>query len=48
MKQKVIDAFEKNVKTCPENKKVCLMSFSRHGHFHAIVNLSVKMFELPQ
>ena len=48
VKQKVMGVFEKNVKTCLENKKVYLMPYSRHGHFHLILILPVNMVELPQ
>ena len=37
--------FRKNAKTCLENKKVYLIPLLRHGHFHAILNLLVKMIE---
>ena len=40
--------FRKNVKTCLQNKKSYLMPPSRHGHFHLILILPVKMVELPQ
>ena len=48
MKQKVISVFEKNVRTFLRNKKAYLMPSSRHGHFHPILILLVKMVELPQ
>ena len=38
--------FQKNVKTGLQNKKSCLMPPSRHGHFHPILILPVKMIEL--
>ena len=40
--------FRKNVKTRLQNKKSYLMPPSRHGHFHPILILPVKMVELPQ
>ena len=40
--------FEKNVKTCLQNKKVYLMLPSRYGYFHPILILPVKMIELRQ
>ena len=40
--------FQKNVKTCLQNKKLYLMPPSRHGHFHPILFLYVKMVELVQ
>ena len=39
--------FRKNVKTCLQNKKPYLMPPSRHGHFHPILLLPVRMVELP-
>ena len=53
MKQNVSETesnwhFRKNVKTCLQNKKLYLMPPSRHGHFHPILILPVKMVELPQ
>ena len=53
MKQNVSETesnwgFRKNVKACLQNKKLYLMPPSRHGHFHPILILSVKMVELPQ
>ena len=53
MKQNVsetesIQRFRKNVKICLENKKMYPIPLSRHGHFHAILNLPVKMTELLQ
>ena len=47
-KQKVIGVFEKNVKTCLQNKKAYLMPPSRHGYFRSILILPVKMVELLQ
>ena len=38
--------FQKNVKTGLQNKKSYLMPPSRHGHFHPILILPVKMIEL--
>ena len=38
----------KNVKTCLQNKKSYLMLPLRHGHFHPILILPVKMVELLQ
>ena len=51
MKQNVSETesnwrFRKNVKTCLQNKKLYLMPPSRHGHFHLILILPVKMVEL--
>ena len=40
--------FRKNVKTCLHNKKSHLMPLSRHGHFHPILILHVKIVKLPQ
>ena len=40
--------FQKIVKTCLQNKKLYLIPTSRHGHFHPILILSIKMVELPQ
>ena len=53
MKQNVSETesnwrFRKNVKTCLQNKKSYLMPPSRHGHFHPILILPVKIVELPQ
>ena len=53
MKQNVSETesnwrFRKNVKTCLQNKKSYLMPPSRHGHFHLILILPVKMVELHQ
>ena len=53
MKQNVSETesnwhFRKNVKTCLQNKKLYLMPPSRHGHFHPISILPVKMVELLQ
>lgn len=45
---KVIGIFKKNVKSCLQNKKLCLMPPLRHAHFHLILFLLVKMVELPQ
>ena len=39
--------FRKKLKTCLQNKKSYLMPPSRHGHFHMILILPVKMVELP-
>ena len=47
-KQKKIDFYKKNVKTCLQNKKLYLMLPLRDGHFHPILILSVKMDELLQ
>ena len=51
MKQNVSETetnrnFRENVKACLQNKKFCLMSPSRYGHFHPILILPVKMVEL--
>ena len=43
----VIGIFEK-CKTCLQNKKWYLILPSRHGHFHMILILLVKMVELTQ
>ena len=53
MKQNVSETesnwrFRKNVKTFLQNKKSYLMPLSRHGHFHPILVLPVKIVELPQ
>ena len=40
--------FQKNVKTCLQNKKSYLMPPSRHGHFQPILILPVKMVKLLQ
>ena len=53
MKQNVSETesnwrFQKNVKKYLQNNKSYLMLPSRHGHFHLILVLPVKMFELPQ
>ena len=40
--------FRKNVETCLQNKKTYLIPPSRHGHFHLILILAVRMIELPQ
>ena len=40
--------FQKNVKTCLQNKKVYLMLPSRHGHFQPILILPLRMVELLQ
>ena len=53
MKQNVSETesnwhFRKNVKTCLQNKKLYLMPLSRHGHFHPILILHVKIVKLPQ
>ena len=53
MKQNVSETesnwcFRKNVKTFLQNKKSYLMLPSRHGYFHPILILPVKMVELPQ
>ena len=52
MKQNVSEtkvlAFSKKCKTCLQNKKSYLMPPSKHGHFHMILILPVKMVELPQ
>ena len=37
-----------NVKTCLQNTKLYLMPLSRHGHFHPILILPVKMVKLLQ
>ena len=37
-----------NVKTCLQNTKLYLMPPSRHGHFHPILILPVKMVKLLQ
>ena len=52
MKQNVSEAesnwhFQKIIKTCLQNKKAYLMLPSRHGHFHPILILPLKMIELP-
>ena len=38
----------KNIKTCLKNKKVSLRLPLKHGHFHLILILPVKMVELLQ
>ena len=53
MKQNVSETgsnwrFRKNVKTCLQKKKFYLMSHSRHGHFHPILILHLKIVKLPQ
>ena len=53
MKQNVSETesnwhFRKNIKICLQNKKLYLMPPSKHGHFHPILILPVKMVELPQ
>ena len=53
MKQNVSETgsnwrFQKNVKTCLQNKKSYLMPPSRYGHFHPILILHVKIVKLPQ
>ena len=53
MKQNVSETgsnwrFRKNVKTCLQNKKLYLMPPSRHGHFHLILIIPIKMVELSQ
>ena len=53
MKQNVSETeinwrFRKNIKTCLQNKKSYLVLLSRHGHFHAISILQVKIVKLPQ
>ena len=53
MKQNVSETesnwrFRKNVKTCLQNKKSCLMLPSKDEHFHPILILPVNMVELPQ
>ena len=53
MKQNVSETesdwrFRKNVKACPQNKKLYLMTPSRHGHFYPILILNVKLVKLPQ
>ena len=53
MKQNVSETesnwhFRKNVKKCLQNKKSYLMLPSRHGPFHAIVILPVKIVEIPK
>ena len=40
--------FRKNAKTCLQNKKSYLMPPIRHGCFHPILIVPVKMVELPQ
>ena len=40
--------FRKYVKTCLQNKKLYLMSPLRHGHFHLVLILPVKMVQLSQ
>ena len=40
--------FQKNLKTWLQNKKVYLMLPSKHGHFHPILILPLKMVDLPQ
>ena len=52
MKQNVCETesnwqFRKIIKTCLQNKKAYLMLPSRHGHFHPILILLLKMVELP-
>ena len=53
MKQNVSETvsnwhFQKNVKTCLQNKKSYLMLLSRHDHFHLILILHVKIVKLLQ
>ena len=53
MKQNVSETgsnwrFRKNVKTCLQKKKFYLMSLSKHGHFHPILILHLKIVKLPQ
>ena len=53
MKQNVSETgsnwrYRKNVKTCLQNKKSYLMPLSRHGYFHLILILHVKIVKLPQ
>ena len=40
--------FQKNLKTCLQDKKSYLMSPSRYGHFHPVVILPVKMVKILQ
>ena len=52
MKQNVSETdsnwrFQKNVKTCLQNKKWYLKLPSRHGRFHPVLILPVKIVELP-
>ena len=49
MKQNVSETesnwhFRKKLKTCLQNKKLYVMSLSKHGHFHPILILHVKKF----
>ena len=39
---------KEKVKACLQNKKVYLISHSRHSHFHPILILPLKMVELLQ
>ena len=39
--------FQRNIKASLQNKKLYMMPPSRHGHFHPILILFVKMVELP-
>ena len=53
MKQNVSETgskwhFQKNIKTCLQNKKLYLMPLSRHGYFIYILILHVKLVKLPQ
>ena len=40
--------FRKNGRTSLQNKKVYLMTPSRHDHFHLILILPLKTVKLPQ
>ena len=40
--------FQKNEKTCLQNKKSYLMPLSRHGHFYPILILQIKIVKSPQ
>ena len=53
MKQNVSETesncpFQKNMQTCLQNEKLYLTMPSRHGNFHLILILPVKMVNLPQ
>ena len=46
VKPKVIGV--KNVKICPQKKKAYLMPPSKHGYFHPILILLLRMVEVTQ
>ena len=48
VKQKSNWRIQKNAKTRQQNKKAYLMPPSRHGHFHLILILHLKMVDLQQ